>query len=476
MKIYIFTVPFVIIAFLVIAAIYIPPPSRVIIVGLDAADWDILNPLIDAGRLPNIKKIIDEGTSGKIETFEISSSPVVWTTIATGVTRKTHGIEGFTLPDKPGEPYTSSMRKAPAMWNIASHYGKKVAFVGHWTSWPAEEVNGEMVSSYISYDKEESERLFYKGKLRAQTNLPGQTYPEVLIEELQPYIVTREMVTREDLNQFVDIDDWDDPDLYRKADGSDNEIKESLEYIIPWTYAADKTHLDVFNYLWKDKGPHDLIYTYIEGTDVVGHRFWHFHDTTYLADTMEYWGYDLSLRDKYIRCFADSINKYYEWGDGVIGEIMDDMGPRDTLIVLSDHGFGRHYKMEWTGSSFVRNPGLGYETESERHTFSGTHGHYGAIMFYGANIKKGYKLQGQPPDLTDVLPTVLTLMKIPVAQWTHGNPIHSAFTDRFNWTYDTKWVREYGIEEQFRGYDEGPKSPMSPEFEKRMKSLGYLTG
>ena len=191
---------------------------------------------------------------------------------------------------------------------------------------------------------------------------------------------------------------------------------------------------------------------------------------------MEYWGYDLSLRDKYIRCFGDSINKYYEWADTVIGEIMDDMGPRDTLIVLSDHGFGRHYKMEWNGRSFVRNPGPGYETESERHTFSGTDGHYGAIMFYGANIKKGYKLQGQPPDLTDVLPTVLTLMKIPVAQWTHGSAIHSAFTDRFNWTYDTKWVKEYGIEEQFRGYDEGPKSPMSPEFEKRMKSLGYLTG
>jgi len=474
LKFYIFAVALIILLFLTGSAIYIPSPSRVILIGLDAADWEILNPLIDAGRLPNIRRLIENGTAGKLETFEISSSPVVWTTIATGVTRKTHGILGFQLPGKPHEPFTSNMRKVPALWNILSRYDKKVGIVGHWVSWPAEEINGEMVSSYISYDPVEGQRLFYKGKLRKALDLPGQTYPAELIEELEPLVVTAEMVTHEDIDQFVDIDDWDDPDLYRMADGSDSEIKESLEYIMPWTYAADKTHVDVFNYLKREKGPYDLIFTYIEGTDVTGHRFWHFHDTTYLAGTMKYWGYDMSLKDKYIKCFHDTINKYYEWSDNVIGEIMDDMGPLDTLIVLSDHGFGRFYDVERHGSSFVRNPGVGYTTITQRHTFSGTHGHFGAIMFYGANVKKGYWLEGPPPNLTDVLPTILTLMKVPVAKWIQGNPIHQAFTDRFNWTYRTKWVNAYGIEDLFMGDAEGPKSPLNPEFIRKMKSLGYL--
>ncbi len=462
LKFYIFTVPVLIIIGLVAVAVYVPPASRIIVIGLDAADWDIINPLVDAGRLPNIKRIMDGGATGKLETFEISASPAVWNTISTGVTRDTHGIKGFTLSDTDLRPYTTSMRRVPAWWNIVSHFGGRVGIVGHWVSWPAEVVNGEMVSSFISYDPDVNELLYYKGKLRKDLNIPGQTYPPELIDELAPLVVAEEDVKREDIEGFFDIKDWDDLDLYRKADGSDNLIKESLEYIVPWTYAADKTHVDVFNYLRKNKAPYDVIFTYIEGTDVFAHRFWHFYNTEFLDAAMEYWGYDMSQRDKYVAAFKDSINRYYEWSDKVIGDVMSDMGPRDTLIVVSDHGFGRHYRPE------------GFETVSERHTFSGTHAHYGVIMLYGANIKKGYKLQGKPPNLTDVMPTMLNLLKLPVAQWIQGRPITDAFTPRFNSTYRLKWIDEYGIEDQFR--DEGDsRPPLNPEYERRMRALGYIT-
>jgi predicted AlkP superfamily phosphohydrolase/phosphomutase len=175
---------------------------------------------------------------------------------------------------------------------------------------------------------------------------------------------------------------------------------------------------------------------------------------------MKYWGYDLRNRDKYVKCFSDTINRFYEWADERIGPVLDEMGPRDTLVIVSDHGFGPYYTE------------CGYSTEVEGHTFSGSHAHFGVIMMYGANIKKGYRLKGPPPKVTDVLPTVLSLMKVPVAQWMQGFPITQAFTDRFDKTYDPVWVREYGIEDNFG--KQNPSSPFDEDFVKRMKSLGYL--
>ena len=453
LKFYLHILPVLTILVLFPFALYAPQPSRIIMIGLDAADWDILNPMLDAGRLPNIRRIVDGGVTSKIETFEPAISPTVWTTISTGVTRKTHGIEGFVIPGT-NTPYNSSMRKVPAIWNILSHYDRHVGIVGHWASWPSEKINGEMVSSYISYDPAEGARLYYKGKLRKEVNIPDQTYPPGLIDELQPYIVTDKDITREDLKRFFNIDDWNDPDLYVK------ELGEALTYIIPWTHAADKTHFDVFDYLRHNKGPYDLIFTYIEGTDVFGHRFWQFYNTEYLDKTMEHWGYDLSKRDKYIRAFGDSINRYYEWADERVGNVMDEMGPRDTLIVLSDHGFGPFRS------------GAGYSEEDERHTFSGDHAHFGVIMFYGANVKKGYRIQGPPPKLTDVVPTVLTLMKLPMAQYLEGHVIWDAISPHFAATYREQWIRSYGIEQQFG--KQTKENPLDWELVRRMKSLGYL--
>lgn len=437
------------------------PASRVIIIGVDAADWDIMIPLIKDGRLPNLQKIGEMGVSSRLETIEVSISPAVWTAISTGVNRLTHGIFGFAVAETEGDPYTSNMRMVPAMWNIVSHYDRRVAIVGHWVSWPAEVVNGEIVSSYISYDPTERDEIYYQGKLRKDNKIPDQTYPPDLIDELMPIITTSEMITREDLQMFVDIDDWDDPDLYLKPDGSDTQIKKHLEYVLPWTIAADRTHIDVFEYLRKTRDPYDLCYTYIEGTDVLGHLFWHCYNQQYLYRALEYWGYDKSVRDKYIEYFGDSLNKYYEWTDEFIGRTMESMGPRDTLIIVSDHGFGKHYHE------------IGYETEVEMHTFSGSHDRYGVIMFYGANVREGVLLDGPPPNLVDVLPTILTLMKIPVAEWMEGKAITDVFTDEFKASYKTEWVRRYGIEEQFGG-GEWIDNPLDPEYLERMRSLGYI--
>lgn len=454
-KYYIHILPLLVILTLIWFSCYIPKASRVIIIGLDAVDWDILNPLIEAGRLPNIKRIVEGGVTGRIESFEPSISAAVWTTISTGVTRNAHNIKDFVIPDSGRMPYNSGMRKVPAMWNIVSHYGKRVGIVGHWVSWPAEKVNGHIVSNFIAYDPERTGSIYVEGELHEVVDLTNKTYPLELAKELQPYILYEKDVTRDDIDWLFNIDDWDDPSLYEK------ELGVALDGLVPFFYSCDTTYFNCFDYLRHNKGPYDLLYVYIEATDSNAHRFWQFYNTTYLDEAMEHWGYDLANREKYTRYFSDTINRQYEWADERIGSVLDEMGPRDTLIIVSDHGFGPHTETA-----------CGYSLDNERHTFSGSHTHFGVIMFYGANVKKGYRLKGPPPRLTDVLPTILTLMKLPIAKYLEGYVIWDVITPRFAATYSEQKIKSYGIENQFGAQD--LSNPFDEELVERMKTLGYL--
>jgi hypothetical protein len=70
---------------------------RVVIVGLDGADWQVIRPLAEAGRLPAFERLLREGASGILRSMEPSASPSLWTTVATGVSPGRHGIHGFVV-------------------------------------------------------------------------------------------------------------------------------------------------------------------------------------------------------------------------------------------------------------------------------------------------------------------------------------------------------------------------------------------
>jgi predicted AlkP superfamily phosphohydrolase/phosphomutase len=119
------------------------PP--VVLIGLDGADWNIIDPLVAAGKMPNLAGLIGRGSRARLLTISPTLSPVIWTTIATGVKPERHGIVDFTAVNKDtgaAVPVTSNLRRVPALWNILSSAGRTVGFVGWWASFPAEKVNG----------------------------------------------------------------------------------------------------------------------------------------------------------------------------------------------------------------------------------------------------------------------------------------------------------------------------------------------
>jgi hypothetical protein len=74
-----------------------PEPRRVVVVGIDGADWGVIDRLRAAGRLPVLDALVRRGSAAPLATFRPTLSPALWTTVATGMRPADHGIENFVL-------------------------------------------------------------------------------------------------------------------------------------------------------------------------------------------------------------------------------------------------------------------------------------------------------------------------------------------------------------------------------------------
>jgi predicted AlkP superfamily phosphohydrolase/phosphomutase len=87
--------------------------NKVLLIGWDAADWKVIHELMDAGKMPTLQRMVNEGTMGNLRTLNPPLSPMLWTSIATGKRPYKHGIYGFTEPQPNGngvQPMTNISR------------------------------------------------------------------------------------------------------------------------------------------------------------------------------------------------------------------------------------------------------------------------------------------------------------------------------------------------------------------------------
>ena len=124
--------------------------GKVLLIGLEGADWEILDRLEAKGTIPNLARLRREGASGVLLSEEPMLSPVLWTTIATGRSPGEHGVQGFLTDQAAGPaPVRSDARKVRAFWDMASEAKRSVGVVGWPASWPAEPVQGFLVVSAL---------------------------------------------------------------------------------------------------------------------------------------------------------------------------------------------------------------------------------------------------------------------------------------------------------------------------------------
>jgi len=407
------------------------PPARsgrVFLIGLDGATWDKIDPLLAQGRLPHLAGLLEEGVRAPLASLVPTRSPALWTTVATGKDFDKHGINDFTTTVREDGTVTesvmhmtSNMRTTKALWNIVGEQLGTTAFVGWWVTWPAEPVDGTIVSSHVPLEQTGGKAAPTKGTLLA-SDPAGQTWPPELFGELAPLVRTKESVTFAEARHFMDV----------REEEMDRDIVEGFR----WAFAADETYRAVIRRLLAEEPDHDVYGLYFSGIDVVCHRYWKFLEPHRYR----------SVNPEEIPRFRGLIDRYYEYTDGLLGEILAHRRPGDTFLVLSDHGF---------------------------HANGHADGPPGILVVAGEHVSREGRLES--PELVDITPTVLALLGLQVAEDMDGRVLDELFDEPWRRAYPRTKVPTYDTPEWLAARDTAPiASEVDAELMERLRGLGYI--
>src|SRR5439155_23988834 len=292
------------------------PRARLLVLGLDGMDPQVVDLLMAEGKMPHFAKLRQDGAYGRLLSSPPLLSPIIWTTIATGKPPDQHGIGHFVaVNEKTGEqlPVTSQMRRVKALWNILSDGGRRVAVVGWWATWPAESVHGTIVSDHTCY------HFLFTDGVSGGSGSVGMISPPERETELAAFIRRPGDLTLEDAARFVHVSA---EEFARPFDFNDD-----LSHF-KWALATAESYRRIGLHLWQHDRP-DVLMVYIEGVDSTSHLFGHLFRAEGLAGELA------AQRAR----FGDAVEQMYRYADGLVGEFMAAMDASTTLVVLSDHGF-----------------------------------------------------------------------------------------------------------------------------------------
>jgi predicted AlkP superfamily phosphohydrolase/phosphomutase len=280
-----------------------------LVVGWDAADWKIIDPLLDAGEMPHLASIITEGVRGNHATLYPPLSPMLWTSIATGKRPGKHGIHGFAEPAEDGlsvRPISNLGRKTKAFWNILNQEGKRSIVVGWWPSHPAEPINGAMVSDHFPFRPEQNPRMPLP---------PGCVWPPSKAAALAEMRVHPIEISGEILSLFA-------PHWTRVDQDKDKSVHD-LAGLIAESMSIHAAATDLL-----ERVEWDLAAIYYSSIDHFSHRFMRFHAGKAKArgETDPEW-------------FRGVVVNAYRYHDVMLGRLMALAGPDCGVMVISDHGF-----------------------------------------------------------------------------------------------------------------------------------------
>jgi Tfp pilus assembly protein PilF/arylsulfatase A-like enzyme len=364
--------------------------GRVIVLGLDGVDPDVVELLVSEDKLPNFAKLRQAGAHARLLSSRPLLSPILWTTIATGKPPEQHAITDFaTVNEKTGErlPVTSQMRRVKALWNVLSDVGRKVGVVGWWATWPAENVNGTIVSDHTAYHF-----LFREGQTGAKNPI-GTVHPPELQEVVDRMVRRPTSLTASDLAPFVNL--------------SEEEVEQPFAFDDPlghfkWALATAESYRDIGLYIWEHQEP-DALMVYIEGVDSSSHLFGHLFRADGLAGELA------AQQQRY----GGTVEAMYRYVDRIVGEYMQAMDDETTLIVLSDHGFQLGVLHD--------DPS---KTRDMRRVSEKFHEIEGILYLYGKHIRPGSQIDR--PTVLDIAPTILALLGVAPALDMPGRVLEEA--------------------------------------------------
>jgi predicted AlkP superfamily pyrophosphatase or phosphodiesterase len=431
------------------------------VIGIDGLTLDIIGPMCERGELPHFAQIAGAGCSGRLQTVSPTNSSLLWTSIATGCHHRRHGIDGFSYYRLLGVRTSRSavrllkkvglkgllkaleaaglmkerlldgrhMRCKP-FWDVISEAGGRVGVVNWWHSWPAEPVNGFIVS----------DRLFHwRSAARGESEAPQSrlTYPPELVEDAARLTTRPDDVSVEDIRPFVNMA-AEELEQFLEGDYARHELRGELKFLI----ALDRTCWRAFEHCLEEFPNPTAAALYVRSPDIAQHCAFHYMPA---ADQV-----DVAEEDR--RRFGNAVPEAYRTADEMLGKLLARMKGRDTLLVCSDHGFAFQAKRGKYGHARGRPPGVFYAL--------------------GPEFRAGQGVQDAC--IYDVAPTLMRLCGLPPSAEIEGRCLEELLTDEFRRTHPPlPPVPTYGPRRT------GRQAPFQPEevdekIKEHLRALGYL--
>lgn len=417
---------------------------RVFLIGIDGAEWSYINYLKAEGRIPNIAKLVDGGVVAPLRTTLPTYSPIIWTTIATGVDEQTHGVRDFVELRIPGMergvqrllkypelvppytgmrmlaaaleksglaqqvPITAGHRRVKALWNIFSEHDVPVGVVNYFATYPADSVHGFLVSDRFGFN-------IKFGATDAPAS-PGKVFPPDLAERLgAPLELPDGMAKPEDFFRA----EVDSP-AGLKAGPKEFDILRIAHDTDRFAASAAVRILDDYKV--------EFLALYMWGIDYNSHRL--------------------------LKRFPSVIPKYYEYMDYLIGQVIARADDQTTIVMVSDHGWG------WR----------------PHEQFSHFHAPPGVLIMHGDGLRAPGELS-ESPHIMDIAPTILALAGFPKPADMQGSVITEALADDLRAQQEGKVVNTYGTYQPPSLRDMlGGESTREGDAEAiaRLRALGYV--
>lgn len=358
--------------------------NKILVLGWDAADWKVIMPLIDQGKMPALKSLIERGVHGRIQTLDPPLSPMLWTSIATGFRADKHGIGGFVEPTPDGEglrPVTTTSRKVKAIWNILNQEGWKSNVVAWWPSNPAEPINGVMVSNLYQMASK---------ALGEEWEMPkGTVHPEELTETMKEFRVHPHELSLAMAFPFM-------PNILENVELR----KESKTLSVLKTIANAASVHSASTYLM-DETEWDFMAVYHDAIDHFSHI------------AMKYFPPRRpEIPEKDFDNYHQVVEAGYRFHDMMLERTLEMIDENTTVVLLSDHGFHSDHQRPL----YIPREPSGPAVE---------HSPYGIFVMAGPGVKKNQQISGA--SVIDVTPTLLYHAGLPVGKDMEGKVLYQCF-------------------------------------------------
>ena len=356
---------------------------RVLLVGWDAADWQVIHPLLDAGRMPHLQRLVEGGAMGNLASLQPMLSPMLWTSIATGKRAYGHGVHGFIepTPDRAGvRPVGTRTRTCKALWNILSQSGLRSVVCGWQASHPAEAIRGAMVSSRFALPPAGASPDDWPPAENA-------VQPPELADELADLRVHPAEIEGAMIQALIS--------RAAELDQSDPVVQRRLTFLMARLAEVLGTHAVATELLATQTWDFGAIY--YECIDQVGHEFMSFHPPRLP---------EVSEQD--FAWYRDVMTNLYLFHDQMLGRLIELAGPEARVMVVSDHGF----------ESGARRPRGPVEPAQ-------WHRPQGVFVLHGPGVQADARVEGAM--LLDIAPTVLALLGLPAGDDMEGRVLVGAF-------------------------------------------------